>query len=161
MLLFFLEEIMPSLDAIVQDVEMNVNAGIRRAAVKIGTMIQEGYEIAITAFYSDFSPIMYDRTYSLYEGAIGVGGYGVYYKQLEKCSYECGIRVGGEYYSYDPYVKEPPHGLALGPGDIFPNAWQGDHGGVKKTAAPAGKMDYRFRVARSKVPGIVQAELGI
>ncbi len=43
--------------------------------------------------------------------------------------YECGIYVGAEIYSGNPYVKDPPHGLDADPSKVFPNAWDlGRHG---------------------------------
>lgn len=117
------------LDVMLKNLDININAAVRRAAAEIGEKIQEEYEAIITKFYMSYDPKMYDRTYSLYEGAKGVGGYGKYQRQLMKNMYECGINVGAENYSGNPYAKNPPHGLDVDPSIVFPNAWDlGRHG---------------------------------
>lgn len=134
-------------DALLKNLEINVNTAVSRAAAEIGEKIQDEYEIVITKFYADYKPIMYERTYSLYEGAKGVGGYGKYHRQLEKNMYECGINVGAENYSGNPYVKNPPHGLDMDPSIVFPNSWElGRHGfsryNVRKQHETATKETY-------------------
>ena len=116
-------------DAILKDINININTAVKKAAQEIGTKIQDEYEIAITNFYMAYSPILYERTYSLYEGAKGVGGYGKYQKQTSKNEYDCGINVGAENYSGNPYTTPYPHGLEMDPSIVFPNAWdKGRHG---------------------------------
>lgn len=143
-------------DFILKDLSINVNAAVRRAAVEIGEEIQNEYEIAITKFYSDFDPNMYDRTYSLYEGSKGVGGLGVYQRQLSKNMYECGINVGPENYSYNPYVKPYPHGLEMDPSIVFPKAWDsGIHGFTSYTVNMQHKnasKDKYWKIKRKSIP---------
>ena len=116
-------------DVILKKLEVNVNTAVSRAAAEIGENIYIEFENVITKFYMDYTPVMYERTYSLIEGAKGAGGYGTYHKRLQKNMYECGINVGAENYSGNPYAKNPPHGLDMDPSIVFPNSWElGRHG---------------------------------
>lgn len=176
------------LDVILHNLDININAAVRRAAIEIGEKIQDEYENTITQFYMAYDPIMYDRTDSLYKGSKGVGGIGKYYKQLSKNNYECGINVGAENYSGNPYVKPYPHGLEMDPSIVFPNAWdKGMHGfssynvrqqhkGKKKgdksywsvkhtpprTAKPKSKMNKAFKKYDNAgyVFGVIEKYLG-
>lgn len=145
-------------DALLQNLNINLNTAVRRAAVEIGEKIQDEYETAITNFYADYDPQLYDRTYSLYEGAKGIGGYGTNIKQLAKNMYECGITVGAENYSYNPYSKPYPHGWDADPSMVFPNVWDlGRHGfssyNVRKAHAGKDKNDPKYwKIKKSSVP---------
>lgn len=164
---------------------VNVETAVKRVAVKIGDQIQDAYESAITKFYSDYSPHIYERTYSLYEGSKGVGGYGVNYKKTGKFMFDAGINVDPSNYSGDPYVKSPPHGLAMSVDEIFSRSFEkGIHGftsyersqynkdkkkgdwnymkwsAPKKSSPPINKMNADFKkIANQDVPGMLEAEL--
>lgn len=114
---------------VIKNLDTKLGWCLRRTANEIGTRIQDDFEKAITKFYMDYEPTWYDRTYSLYEGAVGVGGRGKYIKKSGKYGYDCGIEVGSEFYSYNPYVKDPHHGKEMSPDEVFPNAFEyGRHG---------------------------------
>lgn len=125
---------------VIKNLDVNIGAALGKAAREIGEKIQDQYESAITKFYMSYSPKVYDRTYSLYEGAIGIGGRGVYVKKSGKYGYDCGIDVGPENYSYDPYIKDPLHGKQMSVGEVFPQAWEkGVHGFTTGTVAKVHK----------------------
>lgn len=132
-----------------KNIEINLNTAVQHAAKEIGEEIQDIYETAITKFYGSYSPRMYKRTYSLYEGAKGVGGYGVFQKRISKYNYDCGITVDPSNYSSDPYVKDPPHGLEMTVENVFERSFaKGIHGFTSKERskmnADKRKGDYGY-----------------
>ena len=137
----------------IKNLDVSVGWAVRRAGQEIGEAIQEIFETAITKFYMAYPPRVYDRTYSLYEGAIGAGGRGIYIKKSGQYGYDCGIEVGSEFYSYNPYVKNPPHGLEMSPERVFPEAFdRGVHGFTSYSLKRPKDDKWRSRIRRSAPP---------
>ena len=118
-----------SIDDFIAIVKRKINIGVRHAAIQVGNQINQIYSTAIDNFYSDYSPVLYQRTRSLKAATFGVGGRSTYYKQLAQMEYEAGINVGSEYIPGEPYEKDPPHGWNLSKWIIFDRAYnEGIHG---------------------------------
>lgn len=154
---------------------------MKDAANHIGNKIGAEYENAINVFYRSYYPARYERTDSLYQGEMGVGGKKIYHTQIGKYAHDCGLEVGPEFYDGNPYEKNPHHGLHMYPMFVFPLAFfQGIHGfsayytrGLKnketennwwkttppKTTPPERILNKRFRKIDNAnyVYGIVQA----
>lgn len=71
-------------------------------AEEIGTQIEIEYERAIEAFYDDYEPSWYERTYTTYSGSTGFESIS---KTVEKndTGYLVGIDVGARFIKNDPY----------------------------------------------------------
>lgn len=149
--------IMANMKIVIKNPDVTVGWPIRNVAREIGEKIQGDFEAAITKFYIGYSPKLYERTYSLYEGAIGVGGRGKYINKVGKYAFECGIEVGAEFYSGNPYVKNPPHGRDMSPDIVFPSAFdKGIHGFTTYTIGAVHKNqvkgDKYWKMPRASAP---------
>lgn len=110
-------------------IKHRLNIGCRNAAIIVGNEIQEMYRSTIAQFYSDYHPVRYDRTGSLYKASFGVGGRETYYKQIAQMYYRAGITVGSENIPGEPYEKNPPHGWYMSKWLVFDRAYEsGIHG---------------------------------
>ena len=58
-------------DEILKDQIKRKNEAMREIAEKVARQIEDGYKSAIDAFYKDYEPEYYDRTYETYRGSSG------------------------------------------------------------------------------------------
>ena len=91
-------------DRILKDMEKNVNYAIVNAANEISFQIESAFENAISLFYSNYDPIVYNRTYSTFLASSGYedpfSSENVY---LSGNLWFAGITVGDPNIPGDPY----------------------------------------------------------
>lgn len=142
---------------VIKNLDANLNIAIRNAAREIGEKIYSAFGNSVTKFYASYSPNWYDRTYALLKQSyMGVGGKDVFYKKSGRYGYNCGLGVGAENYSGNPYEKDPHHGAYMTPDIVFPMAWdKGIHGfntyTIRKVHADKTR-EYYWRLNRKYVP---------
>ena len=149
---------------IIKNLDVKLGWCLRRAAKEIGEKIHEEYDKAIKHFYDSYERktdrygrYWYERTYSLYKGAFGVGGRNVFMKKSSRYGYDCGLEVGHEFYDGNPYEKNPPHGKEMTPEIVFPDAFNlGRHGFSSYTVGKVHKNQSKnngwWKITKKSVP---------
>jgi hypothetical protein len=160
------ENMAKKIDLNVENLVITTNQMIKHVANDVGIKLGEAYKTSIQKFYKDY-PLKsrsknkkglssYRRTYSLFKGVMGVGGFETYYKQEKTNCYTAGIFVDAMFIPGDPYIKRPPHGLIPVKAEIFERSFSsGIHGYTKSEIMSYnyGKnKDERYHVGAYKAP---------
>lgn len=109
----------------VEKLKKNLDKALRIVAEETGEKIQVAYVSTIQAFYGEYGPASYDRTYSTFKASSGYGGKPVF-KKTGEMMYESGITLNPGFMG-DPYRKK--HGWDPSADFIFDRTFnKGIHG---------------------------------
>lgn len=135
------------------DIRKKVQQAMADAAYDIAFDIQAAYESSIEAFYNDFSPSYYNRTYATYTGSDSAENYSKNIKVTDK-DFRAGIHVGSEFVQAD--YKDPID-------YVFSRTYEeGIHGTSRNgVMSPSSKilMDNAFKNIKSNLGSYVRASL--
>lgn len=143
-------------------------AALAELADQTGREIQTAYDDVIDEFYASYSPVSYDRTYSLYSASnrSRLSPNARYYENVGTLSYTAGIEVDASFMDSD-YVGWAPNGTYTD-AEIFNRAYNGGIHGFckadlkgfskkmfhtippKAKKAPSVRMQSRFSHATNK-----------
>lgn len=92
-------------EKIIKDIKKKYNKALQDFAEDVALNIEKAYESAIDAFYADYNPLWYDRTYSSYMGS-SAGTFGIFdpmnFQQGDN-SYTVGTTISPEFIHGKPY----------------------------------------------------------
>lgn len=83
-----------------------VNDAVSHAAYEAAYIIENQYESIISKFYDDYTPHIYERTYSTYLASSMYSDYSKGIRKLSDGSYEVGIYVSPQNIPDDPYIDD-------------------------------------------------------
>lgn len=138
------------------DFEKDVDLAVRDFATEIGEKIKMAYVNSIDYFYNQYEPSSYKRTWNLETSYIGVGGKKKYKRNYKRKNYYlCGIFVGDEYISGEPYLKR--YGRQMYKSEVFERSWlKGIHGfnitDVRSANKGMTKEQYKYRWNPKTIP---------